>query len=282
MNKPNRLYIIGNGFDLQHDLQTKFKHFAEFLKVNNESLFEDIEEYMNIHSDVEWNEFENKMDFDLDQDIDLKKFIENISTEFLNFICAVVTTNLKERVTLNSNALFLTFNYTDTLDFYDIKRDNICYIHRNAKESKKAEGREDYKEEEHRLILGHHSNENYLLKKSQEENFDTTDYETMDEIGERYEEGQEFFKDTESIIKENASFFERIKDIDEVYVLGHSISDIDMDYFKKIHKQLRLKPHWFVTYHKEEDKSYFIGQLEEIGLTHQYYSLISWDDSKLH
>ena len=39
----SKLYIIGNGFDLAHGLETEYKHFRRYLLVNEESFLYDLE-----------------------------------------------------------------------------------------------------------------------------------------------------------------------------------------------------------------------------------------------
>ena len=59
----------------------------------------------------------------------------------------------------------------------------------------------------------------------------------------------ESFKKTDSIIIANTPFFDSISKYDEVYVLGHSIGDVDMPYFKKVIDSVgSRKTRWFISY----------------------------------
>ena len=60
-------------------------------------------------------------------------------------------------------------------------------------------------------------------------------------------------KDTRFIINENQSFFSKLKDIDEIYVLGSSLSDVDLPYFKKIKQSTQSNSKWFISYYKNKE-----------------------------
>ena len=62
------------------------------------------------------------------------------------------------------------------------------------------------------------------------------------------------YKDTESIIEKNRYFFKSLADITEVFILGHSLSDIDMDYFVKVRECVSPWCRWYISYYSEDDK----------------------------
>ncbi len=51
-----KLYIIGNGFDMQHGIKSKYSDFREYIETKDESLKAKPEEYFD--SDVLWSNFE--------------------------------------------------------------------------------------------------------------------------------------------------------------------------------------------------------------------------------
>lgn len=61
-------------------------------------------------------------------------------------------------------------------------------------------------------------------------------------------------KDTDKVILINNTLFKKLKDVDTVFVLGHSLNDIDLPYFKKISKSLKKYVEWHVSYFDEKDK----------------------------
>ncbi len=58
------LYIIGNGFDLHHGIQSAYKQFGTFVQSNDSELYSLIENYFGADNDF-WSEFEMRLaDFD--------------------------------------------------------------------------------------------------------------------------------------------------------------------------------------------------------------------------
>ena len=47
------LYIIGNGFDLHHEMKTSYPHFREWLKANDASVLYTIDELFS-YCDEDW------------------------------------------------------------------------------------------------------------------------------------------------------------------------------------------------------------------------------------
>jgi hypothetical protein len=41
----NKLYIIGNGFDIYHGIKSSYSDFKEFIKINDIKLFRILEEF---------------------------------------------------------------------------------------------------------------------------------------------------------------------------------------------------------------------------------------------
>jgi len=67
-----RLYIIGNGFDLHHEICSAYSDFKAFLKKEDFSLFRLVEDYLPVGE--EWSELEVALG-----DIDVTYMFENNS-----------------------------------------------------------------------------------------------------------------------------------------------------------------------------------------------------------
>lgn len=146
----------------------------------------------------------------------------------------------------------MNFNYTDTLErIYDIPEDKILYIHGKALRDDK-------------LIVGHHA-----INRFQEGSIPAFNapeehgkYLTIEDEDVRIVEALEIikdyfrvtYKDTESIIEKNRYFFKSLADITEVFILGHSLSDIDMEYFVKVRECVSPWCRWYISYYSEDDK----------------------------
>lgn len=59
------------------------------------------------------------------------------------------------------------------------------------------------------------------------------------------------YKDTASIIRYYQSFFNSLATVYEVYIFGHSLSEIDFDYFAEIKKNVPLTCRWYISYHDQ-------------------------------
>lgn len=188
------LYIIGNGFDLYHGLNTSYKSFGFYLKDKHFQIYDYLTEYYGLPyledkeiNYCEWNNFEaaladlnyesvlddnsdflpnfNSEDFRDSEWHALEQVMEDIVNDltinhfnlFKDFIRNVEFPNKKQNELLNLdiNAKYLSFNYTDTLErYYGISYNNILYIHNKALSN-------DI------LILGHGTDPDNFIKKEE-------------------------------------------------------------------------------------------------------------------
>lgn len=276
------LYIIGNGFDIYHDLPTKFWHFGEYVKKNEPELNYYLERYFDYKS--LWNEFEevlSKLDIsevisdnqelfpdeESDRTGDLHilgdkamQIVETLTVglrkSLRDYLLQIKHPNPKSLVSLDKNAIFLTFNYTDTLErFYKIDTNRIKYIHNKAKTEKYIKPDEYYLKDESDIIIGHAvKDKNVTMPKQSNRGIKTAiACEEAFYVLEPYY--KESFKDTKQIISENQSFFDSLSNVKKVIVFGHSLSNIDMPYFQEISKKAVNVREWKITYHGESELS---------------------------
>ena len=178
-------------------------------------------------------------------------FASDIPHYLKEWIKTIDTSNVAPNKALNffnSDCLFLTFNYTDTIKaVYHIPEKRILYIHGNALC-------------EDDLISGHH--DKTLFKEEPIPQFESDDeMETYYSEDIRVQEGKkiikeyfrETYKNTSSIIRKNQDFFYSLKTINEIIILGHSLSQIDLDYFLEIRKFVLPTCHWHISYHNNND-----------------------------
>jgi hypothetical protein len=166
---PDGLYIIGNGFDLYHCLDTSYMSFATFLKDNYVEVYDLYLNYFGL-PDIDsgnkfvreqWSNFENELanidynyilednasfpnmssddyrDRDLyDYQFNIKAKVEILTNDmFKAFREFIIRVNYHDvfydrLVDFESNSVFINFNYTDTLEkYYGINPKNILYIH---------------------------------------------------------------------------------------------------------------------------------------------------------
>ena len=248
-----KLYVIGNGFDVHHGLDTRYTSFGLYLKNNYWETYDLLIEhygfsdlnpdYPTSMSDSLWSEFETSMSL-LDKDsvleanmdampnyasddfrdrdrytlqIEMERILGLLTTElykaFKEFILAVQFPqfNSSRAVNIDRCAVYLTFNYTDTLaQYYEVPDENVLFIHEKA-----DEGVEE-------LILGHGVDpENFKEKPAEppaglsEEDLERWMEYQSDQYDYSYERGKDAinqyfsatFKGTEQIIKNNEDFF---------------------------------------------------------------------------
>lgn len=133
---------------------------------------------------------------------------------------------------------------------YSIPACNILYIHGKALCS------DD-------LIVGHHNAELFqehaihAFNAAEEHGFYLEDSEEDFRTYEAREIIRDYFrithKDTAAIIRRHQTFFNLLRDVDEVCILGHSLSDIDFDYFAEIRKKVLPACKWCISYYDDND-----------------------------
>lgn len=244
------LYIIGNGFDLAHDLSTSFSSFRKFMEKVSRDSVDRWSKIINIKLDENWNNLEESfqyVDYEYiselcstflhsyneenwsesyhhDYQNEISKYLDLIiNSDFYlrNWLNNVYKKSSKKFI-LEKDSLYLTFNYTNVLeDVYRIEKNNICHIHGDINSNDK-------------LILGH-ANPRILLE--MENIFYDDDVRIIEGTQIFNNSKQDSYKDSESLINENIDFFEKCKSINTIYIIGHSVKamyDVDFKYYKKI------------------------------------------------
>ena len=62
------------------------------------------------------------------------------------------------------------------------------------------------------------------------------------------------YKDVKHRISNSHEFFDNLISTDTIYVLGHSISDIDIDYFRAVKQNANSNAKWVVSFYGDDDK----------------------------
>lgn len=141
------LYIIGNGFDIDHGIKSSYYDFKKYLKTSaddNANLFLNIlEKSYTKDDDNLWKNLEENIG-NLDLNSVIEESILNLipAIEFTNYFSCFfkkwvnqIDINVEAKAYLqklfdNQHDLFFTFNYTPTLEkLYNINEQNIKYIH---------------------------------------------------------------------------------------------------------------------------------------------------------
>lgn len=270
------LFIVGNGFDISHGMQTSYENFHKYLKENypgttgqelivpepilmpdGDVEYKDVDTVnflMYLINNAEpngenWSDLERSMgyfDFDevfdslteeLDEDGDPDMWenlynnedlarglivpVQSIEEYFEEWIDTIdIDNDVKVKsdflkIMDKDNDLFLSFNYTKTLEvLYKVK--NICHIHG---------------EQGGKLLLGHGNNIDYY-----EENMSKNigSEQPLQEIQDLLR------KDTKKAMEDNEEFFYSLsEDINKIYSYGFSFGDVDKIYIKEICNRIR-------------------------------------------
>lgn len=289
-----KLYIIGNGFDLQHGLKSRYWDFKEYLDNRDRKLVDKLEEYFG--SDALWSDFEETLAYlDTEQIVDeCMKYLQPYSAEDwsdsfhhdyqyevqqrINLITDILKKRFTEwilqlrlpknanenMVVVDKNATFINFNYTDTLErLYKVTPDHIFYIHNKAVDTNST------------LILGHSRRPQNTAKLNVLYNDEAADVRVAE--GNRILDDYfvETYKSTETIIKENAGFFDSLKEVETIFVFGHSLSVVDRPYFEEIIKRIdKNKISWKVSFHNKKDLIGFQSFFQGLGIS---ISLVEFD-----
>lgn len=163
-----------------------------------------------------------------------------------------------KKIYLYNNSVFLSFNYTNTLEkLYKVQAKNILYIHNKATNNKST------------LILGHSRNPISIKSLNPVINNDYADIDVRvweaNEIIDNYFNST--YKKTQEIIRKNNHFFKSLKRVKNVLVLGHSMSKVDFPYFKKIIDCIdKEKTRWKISVRNPEDLESRKDSVKELGI----------------
>lgn len=292
------LFIIGNGFDLGHDLPTQYWRFRMFLEENYSEFLNDFEDKYDLWGEKSktplWNEFESYL-ANIQEDVLFEEMyqstdlglesgnvgIEDTLTDYFKRGFSYIedlSIYLKEWIEQanqelngqnkrtsfivdNSHDIFLNFNYTTTLeDLYSIEEENVLHIHGVVNSD------ED-------LVLGH-------------SNLDRITY-----FREKYSEAQNIGDEQSSPIyvtlaeycsstyKDVKDYIYRLllldlKSIEKITIIGHSLSDVDLPYFKEIKRIIGKDVEWDIIYHLENQENEFKEKIIKIGVNEQQIHML--------
>ncbi|EJQ32402.1 hypothetical protein IEC_05414 [Bacillus toyonensis] len=295
------LFIIGNGFDLGHGLPTGYWNFRSYLKEYQGDFLRDFEEKYYLGGEwlqtYLWNDLEcNLANIDeyvlieqMLQNTDLGleggnigiedtlnhyfggefKYIEKLTIYLKEWIEVVnqelaVINRRTSLINENHQDIFINFNYTTTLeDVYNISKSNVLHIH----------GVVDSDEE---LVLGHSNSSriDYFKK-------NYTDYQNIfdEQRAPIYKVLTDYcfktYKDVNNYIEQ--LFLMNFDAVERVIIIGHSLGDVDLPYFKKVKERVNENTEWHVYYYRENEIENFRDKLNKIGIIEQYIEFIQCD-----
>ena len=235
-----------------------WEYFEEMLaKLDSASILDEISNYFTSYGDEDWSDSgHHSMSWATEEimkslTIDLK---EAFSLWISDVDDSINIESSNKLLSINKNSKFLSFNYTTTLLSYDVPFNKINFIHGGIISEK------------YEIIIGHGRDPKsiYSLNKNVDtDNIDPRLYEVNIIIDEYFSEN---FKNTAEIINLNSDFFLELKDIEKIYVLGHSLANVDRLYFKEILKNTKKSVKWCISFYQQEDIDSLKNATELIGI----------------
>lgn len=286
--RPTSLYIIGNGFDLWHDIPSGYEHFKEYVRLRDRDLFQAVENYlpagddwwsleaalaeidvvniiddnshfMSSYSDDDWSD-SGHHDFQYEVEQVVERLSTELRTRFGEWVRSLPiptpNTALKLLKRIDTNAAFLTFNYTSTLQsLYDVPDSHVLHIHGEARMP------------DSELILGHAWNPAQYKSLNDRDDINEIDTRLMEVHSILDVHFLRTFKPSEHLIQQHRSFFDDLDEVSSVYVLGHSLSDVDLPYFQVLLKNPKVaSAEWHVASRKEHEKLDKRERLIQLGV----------------
>ena len=281
------LYIIGNGFDLYHELKTSYVSFRdEYVKKHPQFQKQLYDIYGDVlDQDMWWSHFEVMLGH-----IDYKHLMNTNNGNALGpFITKNLLRNvipfhfgewiktvfdphkLDKKLLLEDDSLFFTFNYTMVLEqTYHIEEADVWHIHNSVT---------DYILKGNNPVVGHDLNDAELTKgmiEYRNQHPETTSF-YIDDVNQMAKEGA---KKVQYIIANNESkFYDLYSDIKHFIVMGFSFNEIDLPYIKKIIAVNKDIAHtdWKIYYHSDGEDLKIREVMERLGVCEgQILPLIKW------
>ncbi|MEO3877961.1 bacteriophage abortive infection AbiH family protein [Rheinheimera fenheensis] len=283
-----KLYIVGNGFDLWHELPTSYWDFSEFAY----GLLSEIENYyaLDFNHYNPWHDFENALGafdpdafFDSYNEIDVSAdnfrpsfiygledeiteqtntHVDTIRKAFTDWVNHIDVSKAIAKLNFPEYSLFMSFNYTSTLQaVYGIDGNRILHIHGNS-------------ENLDELIFGH--GEEIHESPAYDENGEPTGDMFSDARGNARYPLYALKKPVDEVLARHQDYFDKLHNIENVIVIGHSLNKIDHPYFRKIN-QVASNANWTVVYYPEEQESDFIQSLIDCGVNPERIRCYEYD-----
>ncbi|CAI2582240.1 hypothetical protein HW41_04180 [Apilactobacillus kunkeei] len=322
------LFIIGNGFDLSHNLNTSYNDLKKYIKIMDFSLYKRINDQIFIGDENLWSSFESKVGTNIDF---LENGLEEISQQISSVLDEAITNpdpmdgdvlmqqdNIQESInqlkeeykeneydklgfnelyyefikyledmlnveeknisnkskiksieTLlrkNNNCKILTFNYTNTLEImYGVDKNKIKHIHGKLNEDElifgnKINNIKNLTDDFSRYIDEIRDRYNNAITSSSIKDSSAIYIDLSDKVDDLNDSLNMWSKDSEIY---DMNLFLKSDKIQNIYVLGHSLGEVDKDYFEELDKKYP-KAKWNVSYHNANGKQKMLNNFKKI------------------
>lgn len=270
VEEQDRLYIIGNGFDIHHAIESKYWNFREWVLrtkkdsslidlmdiffSNDREFWGDIENALGEYDEeaiTDYCEPENPEDFKYEHPGQWQDGVEggiswifgqtmdSFRTVFNEWVRSIDVNNIEADLFIPQSSKYLTFNYTETLErVYGVPEQNVLHIHgsRLNRNNEFVIGHGNHRDEEAPLL-----DDGIMLPYQNA-------YSEVIKIMNVWR------KNPQRFIRENKDFFQSLNTCKGVCVIGLSYSGIDMPYLDEVAATVDSNCKWLLCYYSDEDK----------------------------
>ena len=82
------------------------------------------------------------------------------------------------------------------------------------------------------------------------------------------------YKDVKHYIFQNRNFFERLNKVKEIFVIGHSLGEVDMPYFEEIKEHVKQNATWNVYWPDDGDDIVYKQKIMSLGINNENIKMI--------
>ncbi len=82
------------------------------------------------------------------------------------------------------------------------------------------------------------------------------------------------FKDVTLNLSLHSNYFEKLRSVDRVFVVGHSFGDVDLPYFKKDMDSIQENVIWNIYYYNDAKASVFKDKILSIGVRNEQVQML--------
>lgn len=290
MNTLKELYLIGNGFDMHHRINSSYSQFKNWLENRDPVIFNRLFQVYELDGGDLWSSLEenlgnvpidaildnyvyspfmiffNRADgsngfFNLDDFSDgpipeigltLHRLYYFFEQYFTEWVLQLAEPDYNQRILINkANSYFINFNYTRTLETaYGIAQKNIYYIH----------GCADLNQH---LIFGHNQKPESIKRNWQ---FDSMEDDEKELLEEAIEDMMTLYKDVSSIIQNSHQIWEKLSAVNTIHVWGLSLSDVDLPYLEHIKGIVNADAKWEFSWYNIDDKIHKENIIKQLSL----------------
>ena len=269
ITEANRLYVVGNGFDIHHGIESRYIDFKDWLQKkkhdslvrmmdvffsNKREFWGDIEKALGEYDEksiTDYCEPESSQDEILDHPGRWQAGVEDsipyvfgvamgdFREAFNGWVENIDIDGIEADLQMPQQSKYLSFNYTETLEkAYGISTQNILHIHGSRLDKDAV------------FEIGHGNSRDANDPYGDEGQLLPYQNAYSSVIGIM----NEWKKDCKGIIERNQYFFNSLISVNEVCTIGISYNDIDLPYLKAVASNVALDCKWVMNYYSERDK----------------------------